>query len=226
MDGRPDAAPVLTSTGSAGWGPLVFVALVVGGILLALVKPWDGPPDSSPSAAGPTTEHGPRRATSGSATGPPTPAPATPSPEQALAADCLAPPDWRVFTTERWLGGSVRAWTAVRPVAASGPEDPTIPILPVIAVAVTGLGYCAPVTGAGRPAATGLVRQWRLDGGRARPLAPATMRPDRPTILGALYRPPVGAVSARPPGGWADGRYVFDVDGRWFGVEIRLMDGL
>lgn len=224
MDGRQGAAPVLTATGPPGRGPVVVGALLVGALLVALAKPWGGPPPDPSSAVGPLSVPSAGPTTSQAAI-PATPIPGTPSPEQLLAADCLAPPGWRVFTTERWLTGSVRSWAAVRPVAATGPDDPDIPILPVVAVAVTGLGYCAPVTGPGRPAATGAVRQWRLVAGGPEPLAPATLRPDRPTILGALYGPPADATAARTVGGWAGGRYVFDVDGRWFGVDIRLIEG-
>lgn len=158
----------------------------------------------------------------------PTPSP-TPSAEDELREHCLAPGGWRIFSLERWRNQTVRAWAAIWPVVATGPTDPAIPFVAVIASGVPALGYCAPVVGAQRPAPDAFVTIWRLseDGTSAETLALERVLPPHRTPLGALYDPPVpspGASEGADAGrGWPPGRYVFDIGGRWFGAEVRLV---
>jgi hypothetical protein len=138
----------------------------------------------------------------------------------------------------------VRIWSAATPTDATGPSDPAIPFVPVVADAVLGLGYCAPVAGPDRPAPTVPVALWRLGPDGPLPLSPGRLRPRAYTILGALYGPPadsreaparasvgatgVGGGAAAPPvtlplvPAWPSGRYVFDVGGRWFGAAVTV----
>jgi hypothetical protein len=136
----------------------------------------------------------------------------------------------------------VRIWSAAVPVDATGPDDPAITFVPVVADAILGLGYCAPVEGPDRPAPSSLVAMWRLEPDGARSLTPGRLRPRSYDVLGALYgappvgrAPPVGgtpSVGGGPDGArtaslplvpsWPSGRYVFDVGGRWFGAVLAV----
>jgi hypothetical protein len=188
-----------------------------------IAKPWG----ATPSPDGPTGGVD-REASSVAAITPtiPTPSP-TLSAEDQLREHCLAPSSWRTFSLQRWDDQTVRAWVAIEPVPAVGPTDPAIPFVAVIASGVLALGYCAPVVGPERPAAGATMAAWRLadDGATAERLAPQRTVPPVATILGGLFVLPAGgnAVGVASDG-WPPGRYVFDVDGHWFGAEVRLIE--
>jgi hypothetical protein len=191
-------------------------------VILAVVKPWgatltpDGATARGSTVAASVVPIAPAVAT-------PTP---TPSAEDLLREHCLAPGGWRIFSIERWRNQTVRAWAATRTVSAAGPTDPAIPLIAVIAGGVPALGYCAPVVGPERPVAGATMAAWRLadDGATAERLVLERILPPIATILGGLYAPPVaGGSAAGAEDGWPTGHYVFDVDGHWFGAEVRLV---
>ena len=170
----------------------------------------------------------------------------------AIREDCQDPPSWRLYSRERWPGGTLRSWRTLAPVAeATGPLDPVIPVLP-ITPDVLALGYCAPWEPPERPPDDAAVHVWMLVAGRppADLLAPVVLavrsasRTLRPP-LGALIAPPaagtgpgagagtspgVGATGAAPRDAWPAGTYVFAVQGtgfaRWWAVRIPELDPL
>jgi hypothetical protein len=213
-DRRPPAqTATFARIGGAGRGPGIIVAAVAIFLAVALIKPWPG--------------GGLPRPTARPATPPPTQQPSA-DPLAAIRLDCQDPPGWRIFSRERWAGGTLRSWRSVEPVIdAAGPTDPRIPLIP-ISPEIVALGYCAPWGAAERPPDDVAVRAWSVaastDGvPAAEPLtlvdASATLRPP----LGALYEPPHGPSEARPAL-WPSGIVVFTVDGRgfhrWWAVRI------
>jgi len=201
------------------WAAFAAIAL-----LIVVVKPWPSTGDT-PGTGGLATS--PQRS-------PVPPAAATPSPSANpgsgfVTAFCLDTRSWLVASVERSRDQSRRVWTTVEPeTTASGPDDPDIPVVPVVAKAVTELGWCAPVQGAERPGPFADVTTWLRSPGGAEPVSLDSSRPvsDR-SPYGELYQPPGKGPSSKAAS-WPSGTYVFrhrDTDGRtrWFaiGVEIR-----
>ncbi|HTC85993.1 MAG TPA: hypothetical protein VK656_04785, partial [Candidatus Acidoferrum sp.] len=211
--------------------------VVVLGILLAVVKPWNGfGPAASDGGggSGPVTVGvhlvGPSAALT------PTPSPTQPDAASiaraAVNAECNQPSGWRLYDIDRWRDKPIHVWVAIDAVRASNPLDPSIEVLPVVATTVDALGFCAPIVGSvPSPHADGLVHIWRLStppGGsetvatllpalRVSPILPAGVE----TALGGLYSAPRSADDGS--GGWAAGTYVLSVDGWWFGADVRLV---
>ena len=258
MDASPDepGPPAPTApTGSplgrvparqAGRGIRALSVLAATFLLLAIAKPWDwGPPRPSPPAARAIPAATPAAAPS---------ATAARSPVELAEDVCLGTGAWRVATVETWrlvIDGKsvtqrVRVWRAVAPTTEPiGPDDPRIPIVPVAAMQVDALGWCAPSAGADEPTGPVTVALWRLPaasqpGSRAielvrlRRIAPSQGQND----FAALYREVTDCVagfgcsgSGVPllAAGWAAGRYVFEYrdtgDGttRWFGADIQVL---
>jgi hypothetical protein len=215
---RPAGVPVTTRLGGSGRGAGIVATLIAIFVGLALLKPWPGAGSPRPT---PQASVAPR-------------AIATADPLAALRRHCEEPTGWRIYSRERWSTMTIRSWRSFEPApGADGPLDPTIPVIP-LGAQIVGLGYCSPWTGGERPPAEAQVGAWRLvPRGRAAdewlaatiPLQP--LDPSWPSVLGALYGPPLGWIDpivARDPA-WLAGRYVFAIRGpgyeRWWGVNVE-----
>ena len=213
--------------------PWKLSAVVLALVALAIVKPWGG--DTG-------TNRPPQPARTA---GPPV---AVPSPTPDLSAEGLAEPiclgtgAWLVASVEQWRTHPVRVWKVIEPIAeATGPTDPSIPSVPVVAYAVPALGWCAPAWGPRRPVGPVTVTAWRVVDGLSEPIelrqvAPVVLT----TPLGALYGPlatcpacPSPAPGASPvPETWLLGRYVFRYadEGRpevlWFAADLEQLPPL
>jgi len=246
-------SPQLTRIADPGRGPGVALAAAAVFLVLAILKPWTAIPGfeagGSPraGAGGPNPEQA-----MGSGAAPQRPS-ASPAADAAsdLERHCPQPSGWRVFAHERWSGGTVRSWKSLTPSRdASGPLDPTIPMVQVTSQQIPLLGYCAPWHGPDQPPDTAAVSVWRLvpndrlnapggdtPGGDTQAQMAELLRlqrvfPGEATILGALYAPP--SVAGAPPNrgpraieSWPAGLYVFGlVDGagfrRWWAVEVVI----
>lgn len=205
-----------------------LVAVLVG---IAIVKPW--------GVGAPTAPPRPPR------TFVPVAAPPTPRPTEDETADGLARPiclgagAWRVATLETWRTHHVRVWRAVEPLnEATGPLDPAIPSVPVVALEIEALGWCAPGYGPDRPIGPAEVTAWFVEGGSATELGLRQVRPERGTTpIGALYEPlgacapplPCSSFRGRPATRWATGRVVFryeDVGAprvSWFAADVEIL---
>jgi hypothetical protein len=174
------------------------------------------------------------------------PATATPVPTEDRTADGLASPiclgtgAWRVASLETWQTQDVRVWRAIEPIAhATGPLDPAIPSVPIVAIQLTALGWCAPAYGPDKPVGPAIVTAWTLDGGAALPLQLRQVRPtDGVTPIAALYlpltrcpNPPTCSPepSAPVPTAWATDHIVFHYQDTatttqaWFAADITIL---
>jgi hypothetical protein len=133
-----------------------------------------------------------------------------------------------VAATERWDIGQIRSWRAVDAVAASGPLDPSIPVVPVVGQSVPALGYCAPIGGRDRPPpdARGSILRIAEDG-EVSPVEVRRLDPPDETSGGAIWAgPSLVAVNGLSSATWPVGRYVIRIatpDGRyerWIGLEV------
>jgi hypothetical protein len=205
----------------------MWLALTLIALAAVVVKPWA--PDVPGAHPG-----GGVAVTSG------TPVPSGPSPIPTVRPDtagslvalfCLDPYSWRIATIERWRDQTIRVWRAIDPVArASGPDDPRIPIFPVVSEGVTELGWCAPVVGPDRPVGVATITVWRrTPEGSVAIRVTSTRATGVGSSFGGLYLPP-GNEDGNGDGDasvWPDGGYVFryrEPDGRerWFAVEVEL----
>jgi hypothetical protein len=212
--------PVTVRLGSGGRGPETVAILIAVFVALALVKPW---------------------AWGGNA-GSPRPTPRVPAatanvpsadPLADLRAHCQEPNGWRIYSRERWARMTVRSWKSFAPAsAASGPLDPGIPVIP-IGAQVDALGYCSPWSDVERPPVGINVTGWRIGtdlgyggGPLAVTIALHPVDPGWPSVLGALYGPPVNRFDPTivDTAGWPAGRYVFAIRApgyeRWWGVDV------
>jgi hypothetical protein len=215
--------------------PVVLAVALLAFVAVAVVKPWpSGPPSIGLGPVRPVASE--------------TPAPSpTPDPLADLRRQCEEPLGWRVYTIEDWSGRTLRAWRSLEPAtAASGPLDPSIPIVPLGPV-IEAVGYCSPWDGAERPPAASLVAAWSVPdparGGEPEALPVTSIAPNPPSVLGALFAPPPASPAVRrPPAGggptirpeatmepaaaarWPGGRYVLELAApgwtRWWAVEI------
>lgn len=216
------------------------ILLVVVALAITIVKPWGwGQPPASAATRGTSraspAEVSPSRpspARTSLATTPPFGA------DPAVAVFCLDPTVWQIATSERWRSKkdgawrdqTVRVWRATEPLPeASGPDDPRIPVTPVLAEGVTALGWCVPVVGEERPAGVATVAMWRVTPAGPIPTSLDRVRPaDGPSAFGSMYGPP----DTRPgraggPLSWPSGRFVFRYrlgagHDRWFAVDVEI----
>jgi hypothetical protein len=189
------------------------VVLVAALVVIAMVKPWGG--------GAPTT---PTFRTDIAVVAEATPEPTEDRSATGLAAPvCLGAGAWQVASLETWRSRPVRVWRAIEPVmAATGPLDPAIPAVPVVADSLSGLGWCAPAYGPAQPAGPSRVQAWQVVDGAARPLFLRQVQPvDGVTPIAALYLPVDGP--------WVAGLVVFQYrDGatdtmRWFGADVTIL---
>lgn len=238
-----DPAPVGGRLGRPARAVATLGALL---LLLAIAKPWGQA--SSPATTGSALGD---LISAALPTAPPVRAPAvrytTPplAPADLAAAElCRWPSGWRVFAHQNWLGKQVRSWTAMRPIVASRPGDPTIPVVRLRSEAIPLLGFCAPVGGAASASATASARArasvsavgspapaisvWRVeDDAPPVPVPVARVDPDAPSALGSLLAP---LERGRQLPTWPPGHYVFRVSeagpaagaspGWWWAVEV------
>lgn len=209
---------------TAIWTVAVLVAL-------AVLKPWGvGSPEPIGGPAGlPATAN-----------------PATPVPTEDRTADglasavCLGAGAWQIASLETWRTQDVRVWRAIEPIAgASGADDPAIPAVPIVALQVAALGWCAPAYGPNRPAGPATVTAWYVRDGLVTDLHLHQVRPpEGVTQLGGLYVPltacPEQAICApllrEPvPGAWVTGRVVFryldEASGAvsWLAADVEIL---
>jgi hypothetical protein len=182
-------------------------ALLVG---LGLLKPWQPTgdagrivlptPSTDPSLSSPSSAPTPR----------PTPAP-TPDRE---AVPCISSNGWRVVAREQTAGRETQTWIAIEPRPATGPGDPAIPRVRLVAGTLRGLGYCLPDR---LQQVSHMGEAWSLGSAGSQPPQPAALElvPLSAAFRGYadLYAPPSG-MSA-----WPAGQYVFAVD---VGVRERV----
>jgi hypothetical protein len=198
----------------------ISVALIVAFLGLAIIKPWGG-------TASPSEDRGrsapPRPATLDQPSGVAGPTPVVDR-EQAIADECHAPYGWRIVTNERWQGREVRIWWAVSPVESKSAFNPSIPFLSIVSDAILQLGYCAPLFAPDRPASTESVGIWRIDpeAQTAEAIHPTQIAPPFDDSVVAIWAPPGSATAGDVS--WPTGRYVFGVGGRWFGVDLRILN--
>lgn len=224
----PAVLPVQPRTGNTRVAGALWAASAL--ILVAVVKPW-GIGALASETPGPQAQA--------------TPAPVTPAPTADLSADGLAAPiclgtgGWRVASIETWRTQDVRVWRAIEPIAdASGPLDPAIPSVPIVAIVLPALGWCAPAFGPNRPVGPAFVTAWNVADGRTTELLLHQVQPaSGSTPIAALYEPltrcpqPSICVPLLPepvPAPWGAGRIVFRyVDGTgtsaWFAADVELL---
>ena len=203
--------------------PLMATALVTTLIGLAILKPWAAA--DTPSTGSQGADRGIAAATdAASATGRLSPTPAPTSTGEAVIEQCHDPGSWRTATIETWRDITVHVWRAIDPRPASGPLDPTIPVVPAVGSSILAIGFCAPTSGPQQPIGPTRVRAWRLDGASADPVDLRQIAP--PSVVspyGALFGPPAGTTATD---GWPNGVVVFRYDElaasaeRWFAIEI------
>lgn len=215
---EPGESPVplaVTRLGpSAGAQRLPTAVWVVAAfVIVAVLKPWGGggPVEATlrPDVAAPAVI---------------TPVPTEDRSATGLAIPvCLGSGGWRVATLETWRLRNVRVWRAIEPVdRATGPLDPAIPAVPVVADAITGLGWCAPAFGPDEPAGPAQVRAWQVIGVTDHEVALRQVQPaGGVTPIAALYLPVSGA--------WTSGRIVFEYRdegtgaAHWFAADLQIL---
>jgi hypothetical protein len=201
-------------------------------LVVAILKPWAG---GTPEPTGLL------------AAGPPSSPEITPIPTKDRSAEGLANPiclgagAWRVASLEMWRTQDVRVWRAITPItSATGPLDPAIPSVPIVAIQLRALGWCAPAFGDDMPVGPVTVTAWTVQGPAATPLQLRQVRPpDGVTPIAALYVPltlcpePTICAPLLPapvPRAWATERVVFRYQdagtGRvdWFAADIEIVD--
>jgi len=214
---------------AAPW--LATVAAVAIVVAAAILKPW-GWGAAEPSAPTRAASAGPAAVT---------PVPTEDRSAQGLAAPiCLGTGGWRVTSLETWQTQDVRVWRAIEPVAAvTGPLDPAIPSVPIVAIQLVALGWCAPAFGPDLPVGPAEVTAWSVQAGVATQIELQQVRPvDGVTPIAALYIPlslcPEPTICApllpRPePRPWATERVVFryrdvPVDRTlWFAADVTII---
>jgi hypothetical protein len=215
------------------WAAVVAIVLVV-----VIVKPWalSGPAPTAgdePEGGAAITQTSATSATPGSALDGARPSPGsspTGSPDPAAAVDafCLERGTWLVASVETWQDQTVRVWRALEPAtSATGPDDPTIPVIRVASERVLQIGWCAPPGdgSASTDAEAATLDVWRRSETGTRPQLMVRSRPvGAASPLGAMYvapRRPLGSRSAV----WPEGTYVFrhrSADGQehWFAIRV------
>jgi hypothetical protein len=194
-------------------------------LVVAVLKPW--------GVAAPAATRAPRPVVVASIA--PTPVPTRDRSADGLASPiCLGAGAWRIASLERWRTEDVRVWRAIEPApVADGPLDVRIPSVPIVAVELIALGWCAPAYGESKPVGPVRVTAWVVRAGAASALPLDQVQPpDGTTPLAALYVPRAGpARSGAPttPGVWTSGRVVFryldDHTGNvaWLAADIAIL---
>lgn len=229
MDGGRAPRGTFAPVAMAGRRPPVerWLAVVAVALVIVVAKPWPSP-DGSDGPGGAGVGAPTRSAPGALATTIPSPSASLAAADVLVSAFCLDTRSWLVASVERWRDQRIRVWRALQPAsAASGPDDPAIPIVPVVSEGLIELGWCAPVLGDERPSAPVDVAVWRRSAGGALPIVVDSSRPasDR-SPLGELYRPPGGSPTSAAPS-WAAGTYVFrwrehTGRNRWFAVVVEI----
>lgn len=161
----------------AGRWPALLVGLAAVLVGLAIVKPWGGADDgrADPVAPSPLAV--------ALATVVASPAAQVSAPAAVVSADAapvaLLPGqvacdtlDWQLVTLGTLLRWTVRTWTPITPVEASGAADPSIPDLSLGSSDVVGMGACAPSNGSERTGtASRIVAAWRQGAATGLPAA-------------------------------------------------------
>jgi hypothetical protein len=235
-----------------GRGPVVIAALAATLVAVSIVKPWSG---ADPGTADPARDFASPAVVAVNpvvdAPAAPSPAVVSPAPGQPEAAQGIAVAEtaplapgqvacgssgWDLVTLGSFLRWTVRTLTAIAPLGAGGPGDPSIPVLSLGESDVAGLGACAPSISPVAPGrASRIVEAWRRDVAGATtwerltlaqldPLpsgGPAATRLT-PSSVTELFRP----VPASQHGRWPAGRYVLLLASpdagadRWIGIDI------
>lgn len=225
--------PVLKQVGARPGSRLsVATSLVAVLVGIAILKPWGVGTTTPPSR--------PPRTTIPIAVVP-TPRPTNDDSADGLASPiCLGAGAWQVATLETWRTQDVRVWRAVEPISeASGPLDSTIPSVPVVALEIGALGWCAPGHGPDRPVGPAEVTTWFVVGETATELQLRQVLPERGfTLIAALYErqapcPPRRACPVTPEDAftlpWATGRVVFRYEDlgahrvSWFAADLDVI---
>jgi hypothetical protein len=153
VDREPDAVRV-ESPFSRSREPRILIAVAAAFLLLALLKPWSFLEND---AAG----QSPGRSAIPSRPAPAigvVPSAATPSPiPDPNAMDCLSDRTEQVVILERWPGTEVRSWIAAPEVAARGPLDDHLVVIPIFSSHVVGLGICSSGAESGQRSAARLL---------------------------------------------------------------------
>ncbi len=123
---------------------VAVLALVLLGVVLAVLKPWaaleEPVPTRRPAASSIVAIASPR--TEPPPTASPTP---VPLPSDPRGFRCLGGRHWTLVTDEAQGPRELRAWIRIDPlVGATGPDDPAIPWTRVGADAVRAIGVCLP----------------------------------------------------------------------------------
>jgi len=214
------------------------VAVVAAVLAIAIAKPWAaldgssrGAPDRLPTGSAAGVASVSRAVAPGSTVAPA----ATATGAGAASGVCLSPQGWRLVVDQSLVGYRTRDWIAAVPAAASGPLDPAIPVLRVVATQVSALGYCAPSESAVAGELPRRMTIWQLvrGGGRAVPMLRTTV-PVGGLGVAAAYPASASAVGPSPPADvrraldWPPGRYILQVgagnDGardRWLTVALQ-----
>jgi hypothetical protein len=214
--------PSVVSIGGPGSrSPLIIVALLVGGLVVAVVKPWGDPTPRSgaPSSMADLAAVTPTVANS------PSPGPS------AANAQCQVESGWRLSAIQVNDGRPIKTWYSVAPALASGPTDSTIPTIRIYAESLLRLGYCVRPVAAPSVVADH-VSAWRVSPGRPAVTIQLVKAID-PGLdeleLGVLFDPPRGLTGVTPRD-WAGGRYVFAVDTGslpgdrlWFAADVSAV---
>jgi hypothetical protein len=225
--------------------PLALAVLVVLGLAVAVLKPWGDQPPSPRDAPGAPAgvsavaasraPEQPSAEVSGAGPADAANAPAKLPQDVAIYDgatasndECYAGLAWRLFTVQRDFGRLARWWLRLDTAAgASGPLDPSIPVIHLSTQQALGVGFCAPYRAGGGTPVEG-VAAWRLDAaGRAVPVHLDPLPGVQPVDgHGALYAPPTPAARTMEAA-WQPGRYVFQVTSRdiavpvWFAVALE-----
>lgn len=220
--------PPTERLGRRGPGPVLVGALVVAAFLVGVVRPWDwlAPPGPGPGVTLTPTARGtgPVQTDSGSFPAAGGPAATSPRPAPRVDPTCAYPSSWRLAAIQEWGGRPARVWSATEAVAASGPDDPSIPFSVIASTAVTAVGWCAPVIGDERPPLAAVGTLFRVDVDSAREIPFDRLEPSAPDALGELWVPVPQSVGRRPP--WPPGRYVIRLMApggsfeRYLGIEV------
>lgn len=216
-------------------GPVALV-LVIAALALAVLEPWDrddaSPPDARSTDPSLRTPAAVVAVATDAASTPPLASPATTPPVDratpALDADatCARSPGWRLVVMTRAGETRLRSRAAVSPVAAATPTAADVPVVPVSADELEGIGWCVPRRDrAYEVEFPARITVWRLaDGGptRVEALTPLTFAD--PPLGEELYAPPRSngpEIRSWPPGRYAIG-YETTGDPRvwWVGLDF------
>ncbi|HYO44673.1 MAG TPA: hypothetical protein VES19_15850 [Candidatus Limnocylindrales bacterium] len=227
---RADEAVVRVHRGRS-IGPPIVAALVVVAFLLGLLRPWDWLAGDGATGILPGGEGAVGAVGRGIDDGPAVDGGRdreTPSTEPFQAPTCGYPTSWRTAAVSFWAGARARVWTAAEAVAATGPDDPSIPFHPIASDRVEAIGWCAPITGPDRPPLAAVGTLFRVRDGVASEVAVDRLEPAEPDALGELWMPPAPTVGRRPE--WAPGHYVIRLAvpsgsyARYLGLEVGVGD--